>query len=105
MARTAQISSEAIIEKIEEFRLIDERMESLFKEIENEISSLKPYWKSKTSDLQYSDFSQFLNQMENVRATNKSYLQFLKESVQKSYEKEEKLLLSNITGGSLDIKE
>lgn len=104
MSRTAQISTEEIENKIEQFRVIDLKMGSLFKEIEEEINSLKPYWESKTADLQYSDFSHFLTQMQNVRSLNQSYLQFLKNSVQKSYEEEEKILLNNITDESLDIK-
>lgn len=79
------IDSEKLKEEIEKFKVLNTDMNILFSNIKKETETLKEYWDTKTSLNVFNEFSNFYNDLENIKSKNDEYINFLNNVVNSSY--------------------
>lgn len=79
------IDSEKLKDEIEKFKALNTDMNILFSNIKKETETLKEYWDTKTSLNVFNEFSNFYNDLENIKSKNDEYINFLNNVVNSSY--------------------
>lgn len=99
-----QISSTLVEEQIEKLQSASGKMSSLFESIRKEINGLKPFWNSKTSEIEFSEFASLFQQFDAIEKSNSNYISFLENTVKSSYETVERKMEQSIENSTLDTE-
>lgn len=99
-----KLTGQSFADKVSQFEEISQEMETLFFSIEKDIKDLSPYWETKASELEFEEFRNFFDQLHAINNMNKTYSNFLRNTVITSHEELGKKI-NNAVDESLDIRE